>query len=177
MTFPHVAVVALLLTSGPPPQSPPYLACNAAGSVCAIIDLKHQETTVVRRQGTGSTVLWSIPEARGTVFVSDDGRYILLGADRRALAVKWFHADDIYLTFASATGKTFVRLRDLFPNLWDSKTNTETRDASEFEEHDHMFYHWGDLLGFDAHGGFRVRLLKRGVVIIDPATGKIRPGA
>lgn len=155
-----VAGMNALALSADEPLRPPYryTTCSPAETFCVTSD--PTEGTSVHPAGAPERPLWTLPGWFRVADVSDDGRHLVTGYDGMNLVPRRDPERVTVLTFwhEGKQGVSYT-LGDL---------GYESSDLQATVSH----YYWGDYLGFDEDGRFRLRMVDGAVLRFDPATGK-----
>lgn len=163
-----VAAVVVLLTLAVPlsavadaPLRPPhrYTQCSPSGQFCVTSDPR--SGTFAHRAGEDGEPLWSIPKWFRVLYLADDPDLLVTGFDGQNLVPLDAPGDIEVLTFW-CRGKV-VRNYELSELVAD--LGRLQRTASH--------YHWGNYLGFDSDGNFRVTTVQDQTLVFDPGSGAL----
>lgn len=162
----EIATIVALLTISVPlpavgdsPLRPPHrhTQCSPSGQFCVTSDPR--SGTFAHRAGEDGEPLWSIPKWFRVLYLADDPDLLVTGYDGHNLVPLDAPGDIEVLTFWSR-GKV-VRSYELSELVAD--LGRLQRTASH--------YHWGNYLGFDDEGNFRVTTVQGQTLVFDPAGG------
>ncbi|MDJ0836838.1 MAG: hypothetical protein QNK37_09995 [Acidobacteriota bacterium] len=154
--------IAFLVADEPLPPPATHTVFSGDRGFCAVSDVDKQVTTVhrVKDDQSPGEVLWQIPGWHRALYLSKDGRHLVIGYSGYNLIPLDYRKDMIMLTFyAEGAGVREIPLNRLIFNFGKLK-----RTVSHYE--------WGSLVGFDSQGRFRVETVEGRTMLFDPATGK-----
>lgn len=161
-----IAAIVSVLTLAVPlpgaadaPLRPPhrFTQCSPSGQFCVTSD--PQSGTFVHRAGEDGKPLWSIPKWFRVLYLADDPDLLVTGYDGQNLVPLDAPGDIEVLTFWNRGN--VIRSYELSELVAD--LGRLQRTASH--------YHWGNYLGFDTDGNFRVATVQGETLVFDPAKG------
>lgn len=143
------------------PKRPPatYRVHSPNGAYFAEVDATRKRTTIFQAAAPKKP-LWSVEGWFRVAALANDGQTLVTGYDGVNLLPAGFSDEQVLLTFHRPGGpvKT-VTLRQLVPDR-----NKLRKTASH--------YYWGEYLGFDPQGRYRVKTATGEIIAFDPATGE-----
>src|SRR5262245_7895666 len=151
-------IIAVSAARADKPLQPPFIvsAMSPTGLIRAVSDLKAgTRVEDVKRQ----KVLWSLPGWHRSLFVADDGQYLVTQYDGLNLLPSDFSDDLVLLTFwREGTKFRDVRVKDFIP---------DHRILKRTVSH----YLWGTVHGIDAQGRLKVERADGKIFFFDVSTG------
>lgn len=150
---------------GDRPLRPPstFRADAPGGRFYAEANHETQRTTVFEVKAAAAVPRYEIPAWSRVVHLSADGRFVAFGYSGSNLLSLGVTSELAMITFYQDGAQTAqVPLRRLMPDL-----KLLRRSASHWV--------WGEYLGFQPHGAFRVKTVDGRILTLDPATGNILP--
>jgi len=143
----------------PPPQRKEVWC--ASHHYCAVMDPRLRLTTVYKVDGTTRKKLWAMPGWFRVAFLADDGEHIVIGHEGINLLPVNIQENDILAYFVR---KGEVVATATLSDLLERKSSLR-RTASH--------YHWGQYLGIDEDGRFRVETVEGRKLWFDVQNGKL----